>query len=45
MDTIVKMYRDEKGRYMGHVLKDRTAKLPSEDFEINYSDAFIEAKG
>ena len=36
-DTIVRMYVDEKGRHMGLCLKDRSNKLPKEDFECSYT--------
>jgi len=35
-DTILRLYRDEKGRFMAENLKDRTNKLPSGHFEISY---------
>jgi len=35
-DTIVRMYLDEKGRYMGFCIKDRSNKLPKEAFECSY---------
>lgn len=36
-DTIVRMYVDDKGRYMGHCLKDRSNKLSKEPFECSYA--------
>jgi len=36
-DTIVRMYLDEKGRYMGLCIKDRSNKLPKEEFECSYA--------
>jgi len=36
-DTIVRMYVDDKGRHMGLCLKDRSNKLPKEEFECSYS--------
>jgi len=36
-DTVVQMYRDQKGRRMGSVLKDRTNTLPDGEFEIKYT--------
>jgi AAA domain len=35
-DTIVRLYRDPKGRFLGECLKDRTNKLPKDEFEISY---------
>jgi hypothetical protein len=35
-DTIVRMYVDDKGRHMGTCLKDRSNKLPNEEFECSY---------
>ncbi len=35
-DTILQLYRDDKGRFMAKNLKDRTNKLPQGHFEINY---------
>lgn len=35
-DTIVRLYRDEKGRYLGRCLKDRSQKMPADEFEISY---------
>jgi hypothetical protein len=35
-DTIVRMYLDEKSRYMGFCVKDRSNKLPKEAFECSY---------
>lgn len=36
-DTIVRMYVDEKGRHMGFCIKDRSNRLPKEEFECTYS--------
>lgn len=36
-DTIVRLYRDEKGRFLGECLKDRSNKLPLGEFEVSYS--------
>ncbi len=35
-DTIVRMYRDEKGRFVGECLKDRANKLPRGEFECSF---------
>jgi hypothetical protein len=35
-DTIVRLYRDPKGRFLGECLKDRSNKLPKGEFEISY---------
>jgi len=35
-DTIVRFYRDEKGRFMGECLKDRSNRLPTQPFECSY---------
>ncbi len=35
-DTIVRLYRDEKGRFLGECLKDCSNKLPLGQFEISY---------
>lgn len=35
-DTILRLYRDDKGRFMAENLKDRTNKLPSGHFEVSY---------
>jgi hypothetical protein len=35
-DTIVRMYVDDKGRHMGTCLKDRSNKLPKDEFECSY---------
>jgi len=37
-DTIVRMYVDDKGRHMGTCLKDRSNKLPKEEFECSYEN-------
>ncbi|KJU86016.1 hypothetical protein MBAV_001784 [Candidatus Magnetobacterium bavaricum] len=36
-DTIVRLYLDEKGRYIGACLKDRSNRLPRQDFEVSYA--------
>jgi len=36
VDTTVRLYRDEKGRYMGECLKDRSNRLPGGPFECSY---------
>jgi len=36
-DTIVRLYRDEKGRFLGECLKDRSNKLPLGEFECSYA--------
>jgi hypothetical protein len=36
-DTIVRLYRDEKGRFLGECLKDRSNKLPAGAFEVSYA--------
>ena len=35
-DTIVRLYRDEKNRFLGECLKDRTNKLPVGKFDVSY---------
>jgi len=35
-DTILRFYRDDKGRFMAENLKDRTGRLPQGTFEISY---------
>jgi hypothetical protein len=35
-DTILRLYRDEKGRFMAENIKDRTNKLPHGHFAISY---------
>lgn len=35
-DTIVRLYRDEKGQFLGQCLKDRSNKLPAGAFEVSY---------
>lgn len=35
-DTIVRMYVDKKGQYQGFYIKERSNKLPKEDFECFY---------
>jgi hypothetical protein len=34
-DTIVRLHRDDKGRFLGECLKDRSNKLPRGDFECS----------
>lgn len=36
-DTIVRLYRDDKGRFLGECLKDRSNKLPRGEFECSYA--------
>jgi len=36
-DTILRLSRDDKGRFMAENLKDRTGKLPSGHFEVSYT--------
>ncbi len=36
-DTIVHLYRDRKGRFLGECLKDRSNKLPHGEFEVSYA--------
>jgi len=36
-DTIVRLYRDEKGRFLGECLKDRSNRLPLGEFEVSYA--------
>ncbi len=36
-DTIVRLYRDEKGRFLGECLKDRSNKLPPGEFECSFA--------
>ncbi len=36
-DTIVRLYRDEKGQFLGECLKDRSNKLPTGAFEVSYA--------
>jgi hypothetical protein len=36
-DTILRLYRDENGRFMAENIKDRTNKLPRSHFPVNYS--------
>ena len=36
-DTIVRLYRDEKGRFLGECLKDRSNKLPPGQFECSFA--------
>jgi hypothetical protein len=35
-DTIVRLYRDDKGRFLGQCLKDRSNRLPRGEFEVSY---------
>lgn len=35
-DSILRLYRDDKGRYMAENLKDRSGKLPKGHFEVSY---------
>ncbi|HOX27262.1 MAG TPA: ATP-binding protein [Candidatus Krumholzibacteria bacterium] len=35
-DTILRLYRDETGRFMAENIKDRTNKLPRGHFEVSY---------
>ena len=35
-DVVLRLFVDEKGRHMAKALKDRSNKLPKQDFEINY---------
>jgi hypothetical protein len=35
-DTILRLYRDDAGRFMAENMKDRTNKLPSGKFEVSY---------
>ena len=35
-DVVVRLHRDEKGRYLGRCLKDRSGVLPVDDFESSY---------
>jgi len=34
-DTIVRLYRDDKGRFFGHCMKDRSNRLPTGEFEVS----------
>jgi len=34
-DTIVRLYRDEKNRFLGMCLKDRSNRLPTDEFEVS----------
>jgi AAA domain len=36
-DTIVRLRRDEKGRFLGECLKDRSNRLPTGEFECSYA--------
>ena len=36
-DTIVRLYRDEKGRFLGECLKDRSNRLPPGEFECSFA--------
>ena len=35
-DTIIRLYVNEQGKYMGLCIKDRSNKLPKEEFECSY---------
>ena len=35
-DTIIRLYVNDKGKYMGLCIKDRSNKLPKEEFECSY---------
>lgn len=35
-DTIIRLYRDDKGRFLGQTLKDRSNKMPKAEFEVSY---------
>ena len=35
-DTIIRLSRDDQGRFLGHCLKDRSNSLPVGEFEISY---------
>lgn len=35
-DTILRLYRDDKGRFMAENVKDRTNRLPRGNFEVSY---------
>jgi len=43
-DTIVRLYRDDKGHFLGECLKDRSNKLPQGEFECSYA-LFVELFG
>jgi len=36
-DTIVRLYRDDKGRFLGECLKDRSNRLPPGEFECSFA--------
>ena len=36
-DVVVRLYRDEKGRFLSDCLKDRSSRLPQEPFPTDYS--------
>jgi hypothetical protein len=36
-DVIIRLYRDETGRFLGRCLKDRSNRLPQKEFEVSYS--------
>ena len=36
-DTVIRLYRDEDGRFLGECLKDRSGKLPLGEFVSSYS--------
>lgn len=35
-DTVVRLYRDDKGRFLGICQKDRSNRLPQGEFEVSY---------
>lgn len=37
-DSILRLYRDDKGRFMAENLKDRSGKLPHGHFEVRYEE-------
>jgi hypothetical protein len=43
-DVVLRLYRDDKGRFLAQVEKDRTNKLPKTPFECSY-DVFVNAFG
>ena len=36
-DSVVHLYRDDRGRFLGRCLKDRSERLPMEEFESSYA--------
>ena len=36
-DTIVRLFRDPQGRFMGTCIKDRSNKLPKQEFQVSYT--------